>query len=466
MRTDPRKSGALLAFGLVMLAHTTAAQEVKLRIDLPPGEEGGLYSAYGVVDALPFSGTVDLERMSRLFIVTKDHLFQEVPANSLAAGGARIRPLAFQDQELPAALTRFTLSPVTASTETYVTPTQWGDAVRNVEMETEEVTRAGTAFLAGLAAQDSIGASGDRARYELIPVCKKIIDQKVQTVLTYKTWARIMLVNWQVRDMRTAQVVLDKDIFGGHYIGTWKIHPDRFIQEFKEEENYANKKAFVSSLQCLLSDPELRKAIAGGAKTSDSAAGRPLVVTGTNTEYAGNVQQDLASVVTVRSGDRMGSAFFVTAEGHLLTNAHVLQEGDSVVSLVLNNGFKVTAHVVRRDATVDVALLKMDGATVVPLKCDRTSRPPGAEVYAIGTPASAGLAQSLTKGIISGNRTFDDKTYIQTDVAINKGNSGGPLVDEHGTVLGIITAKLTGPGMEGLGFAIPIERAFSALGLE
>jgi len=78
-------------------------------------------------------------------------------------------------------------------------------------------------------------------------------------------------------------------------------------------------------------------------------------------------------------------------------------------------------------------------------------------VYAIGTPSDIELGQTLSKGIISGKRLFNQKQYIQTDVSINSGNSGGALIDPQGNLLGIISAKIVGVGIEGLGFAIPIK---------
>jgi S1-C subfamily serine protease len=106
---------------------------------------------------------------------------------------------------------------------------------------------------------------------------------------------------------------------------------------------------------------------------------------------------------------------------------------------------------------------KVDGAEVVPLKCTGASQQTGTEVYAIGTPKTAVLSQTLTKGIISSKREFEGRSFIQTDVGINQGNSGGPLIDTGGTVIGIVAAKLIGIGTESIAFAIPIGDAFSAL---
>lgn len=90
----------------------------------------------------------------------------------------------------------------------------------------------------------------------------------------------------------------------------------------------------------------------------------------------------------------------------------------------------------------------------------------GEDVIAIGAPFDAGLSHSVSKGIVSGIRSIDGKKVIQTDVAINPGNSGGPLIDSHGQVIGIVTWKVSGAGIEGLGFAVPISEAFRSLNIE
>src|SRR5262249_30636198 len=87
------------------------------------------------------------------------------------------------------------------------------------------------------------------------------------------------------------------------------------------------------------------------------------------------------------------------------------------------------------------------------------------ELYAIGSPASEKLAFSLTRGIISGVRDFDGIPFLQTDASINRGNSGGPMVDHHGRVLALTSWKITGEALQGLAFGVPIEDALRALGL-
>jgi S1-C subfamily serine protease len=126
----------------------------------------------------------------------------------------------------------------------------------------------------------------------------------------------------------------------------------------------------------------------------------------------------------------------------------------------LINGKNLSANLIGVSKVYDLALLKIDG-----YKCpyiqpkDPTSIPSGSTLYAIGSPL--GLTHTITSGVLSGIRTIDGKHSIQTNAQINPGNSGGPLITEDGYVIGINTTKLMAVGIEGIGFAIPINIALS-----
>jgi S1-C subfamily serine protease len=124
------------------------------------------------------------------------------------------------------------------------------------------------------------------------------------------------------------------------------------------------------------------------------------------------------------------------------------------------------AEIVRINQDLDLALLKFRGSgfSGLPLG-DSNKIQLGEEVYGIGTPASVELGQSVSKGIISGRRKIDEKEYIQTDVKVSPGSSGGPLINTSGEVIGIITWKIVEKGYEGLGFSIPINTVSKGLNL-
>ncbi|MBE6072165.1 MAG: trypsin-like serine protease [Clostridium butyricum] len=171
----------------------------------------------------------------------------------------------------------------------------------------------------------------------------------------------------------------------------------------------------------------------------------------------------------------IGSGFIINEEGYILTNYHVIK-GATEVNVTLSTGEEVPATVVNYEETKDIAMLKIKEEIAVPAIAelgDSDAIYPGAEVIAIGTPLSKNFAQTLTKGVISGNnRTVttengDSVNLIQTDAAINPGNSGGPLVNTNGEVIGINSMKIgTQAGstsVEGIGFAIPINEVKSKI---
>jgi putative serine protease PepD len=193
----------------------------------------------------------------------------------------------------------------------------------------------------------------------------------------------------------------------------------------------------------------------------------PAAAQGSITAAAASV---LPGVVSVRAGRATGSGFAVDQDGHVVTNAHVV-EGASDVSLVLSNGRTVDATVVGADENNDLAVLQVassDAAALRALTLGRSAQlQVGDPVLAVGSPL--GLEGTVTAGIVSAvNRQarFGDngtrQTAIQTDAAINPGNSGGPLVNAAGQVVGVNTAiatlGTTRSGNIGIGFAIPVDR--------
>lgn len=165
-----------------------------------------------------------------------------------------------------------------------------------------------------------------------------------------------------------------------------------------------------------------------------------------------------------------GSGVFISAEGYALTNHHVVADTTSV-SVILSDGTELPAEVVGTDRVADLAVLKVEGEVpAVATLGDSDLLKPGETVIAIGSPLGE-FKNTVTAGVISGTGrviTTDEgwqmEDLIQTDAAINSGNSGGPLVNLAGEVIGINTLVLRGSSMggapaEGLGFAIPTNTA-------
>ena len=166
----------------------------------------------------------------------------------------------------------------------------------------------------------------------------------------------------------------------------------------------------------------------------------------------------------------IGSGFIINEHGDILTNYHVV-EGAQEVTVTLSTGKEVKAKVINYDQTQDIAMIRIEDKVKIPAVAElgnSATVKPGEEVIAIGTPLSKDFAQTVTKGVVSavGRTVTTDSgkqvNLIQTDAAINQGNSGGPLVNSQGQVIGINTLKLAG-GAEGIGFAIPINEVKSKL---
>ena len=154
-----------------------------------------------------------------------------------------------------------------------------------------------------------------------------------------------------------------------------------------------------------------------------------------------------------------GSGFIIDTKGHILTNNHVVKDVDEI-KVALKDGRKLNGTVIGTDATLDLAIIKVDAKNLPALTLGNSDKiRPGEWVIAIGNPY--GFANTVTTGIISATgRTLKDlgkKNLIQTDTPINPGNSGGPLLDLKGEVIGINVAIVA--RAQSIGFAIPVNSA-------
>jgi serine protease Do len=179
------------------------------------------------------------------------------------------------------------------------------------------------------------------------------------------------------------------------------------------------------------------------------------------------------AAVMISTGAGHGSGFFISKDGHILTNAHVTGDADLVRIVTAGKEFKLVGDVIRRDRERDVALIRLEDMppdfkpVVLPVRAAIPNI--GEDVYAIGSPLSErDLQDTVTKGIVSAYRPSQSMTrqsYIQADVAIEPGNSGGPLLDAQGNIIGLTVAGYTdnAGGMSGLNLFIPIGEALIRL---
>lgn len=181
------------------------------------------------------------------------------------------------------------------------------------------------------------------------------------------------------------------------------------------------------------------------------------------------VREALPAVVAISTSKGSGSGFFVTSDGVVVTNAHVVQ-GETSVTVLMSSGKSLESTHIYADEGRDLALIKVQVKDGPFLKLSLSSPATGSDVVAIGTPGAHDvtgtllLPNTVTKGIVSGIREFPEDTtasvagraglWIQTDATINHGNSGGPLLNRSGEVVGINTLAFTATGTPGLNFAL------------
>jgi S1-C subfamily serine protease len=171
----------------------------------------------------------------------------------------------------------------------------------------------------------------------------------------------------------------------------------------------------------------------------------------------------IAASVTIPTAG-VGAGAFISPDGVLITAAHVVSGLDEIV-VKLQDGRSLPGRVVRRDAARDIAVVRVQGAPEVCLPVAAEWPKIGDEVFAVGAPAGNDFAFSVARGIVSGTPTVEGRKMIQTDASINPGNSGGPLVDGKGRLVGVVSGKLVGREIEGMGFAVHADTALAWLGL-
>jgi len=196
-------------------------------------------------------------------------------------------------------------------------------------------------------------------------------------------------------------------------------------------------------------------------ETVTSGISTPTSPTSTPGDIASAVSQVEPAVVRVETEESIGSGMIIDKLGYILTSNHVVGNVQ-FATIILKDGGQLPAEVIGRDDFRDLAIIRISASgfdfPVVALG-NSDELETGEEVIAIGYSLGLEGKATVSKGIISAFRSGDGVDYIQTDAAINPGNSGGPLINSKGEVIGIVTAKVVGEEVEGMGFAIAINDA-------
>ena len=177
------------------------------------------------------------------------------------------------------------------------------------------------------------------------------------------------------------------------------------------------------------------------------------------------IQGQMSIFGTTSTSKSEGSGIILSADGYIVTNNHVV-DGATTVTVLLNTGTEYEAKLIGKDEQTDLAVIKIEPTEQLTVATigDSNALEVGERVVAIGNPMGLEFFGSVTEGIVSAvNRSIsvDNRTMnlIQTDAAINSGNSGGALINTRGEVIGINSVKVSYSGVEGMGFAIPSTEA-------
>ena len=219
----------------------------------------------------------------------------------------------------------------------------------------------------------------------------------------------------------------------------------------------------------------VRGGVATGGRTPLGASPQsaPAAANRAPESMAGVAKKLLPSVVTVRVTGAIGSGFVVSRQGYVVTNDHVVEGSNGAMSVAFSDGSTAPATVVGRDPESDIAVIKVVKSNLTPVQLgDSDTIAVGDPVLAFGSPlalvntVTAGIVSAVDRTIQAGDPGGTVRYYaaIQTDAAVNQGNSGGPLVDAAGRVIGMnsvirsVGATDTEAGNIGLAFAIPINQ--------
>jgi len=280
--------------------------------------------------------------------------------------------------------------------------------------------------------------------------------------------ASLMTVEWQVRDNLQRQVVYETTTTGSfrdrHFIERTDDLPGTMERAFREAaRGLLSERAFAALLE-----PGDGASLAGAQATP--ANGKVSLAieegrcNGRGPTFQARFEALKESTATIRTPSGHGSGFLVSEDAFVLTNEHVV--GTSRKVLVLMDGEEYEGRVVVADKVRDVALVELaERPPGVPLSVCRDRTGVGDVVYVVGTPLDEKLSLTVTRGIISQHRTMDGQAFYQTDAVINKGNSGGPVFNGQGHVIGMAVAGVfakDGAGM-GINYLIPIDEALVAL---
>lgn len=268
-----------------------------------------------------------------------------------------------------------------------------------------------------------------------------------------------LIIDWKLLDYyKTPVFEYTTESKSGHFHEPTKKFADLFNPSFED----ALDRGFIefvskSKVQELLND---RSDIETELAYDDYIIKKPKNTVAT-------LSESVNASVTVKTADSHGSGFFISEDGYIITNYHVISDTSKKYTVVLYDGTEFeNAEIVRHSKIHDLALLKIDTSGLIAFSLsegENNKVPLASDIFAVGTPTAEDLNQTISKGIVSGYRTKGETNLIQVDASINSGNSGGALINADAVVVGVVASKLFGFSIEGVAFGIPSYLIFEKL---
>jgi S1-C subfamily serine protease len=269
-----------------------------------------------------------------------------------------------------------------------------------------------------------------------------------------------MKIDWQIYSPIKKQVVARVSTAGTAHLG----------QALAGGEQRLLVDSFASNVAALASNADFRAAMTApkAFTTGFQMPGEQskILLSGSLKVGPRKIADAVGSIVTIMNSAGSGSGILVSDDGEVLTNAHVVGD-DKNVRVRWSDGIEGLAQVIRVSKNRDVAVIKTNPRDRTPLALKRGAVAPGQRDYAIGSPNGKDFQGTVSSGVVSADRVIDGLRYIQSDVSISPGSSGGALLDENGLVIGIaVSTYLNGGQQAGLNMFIPIGDAMDFLALE
>jgi S1-C subfamily serine protease len=268
-----------------------------------------------------------------------------------------------------------------------------------------------------------------------------------------------MKVDWQVYSPLRKEIVARISTSGT--VTVEKTVPDGFTQLVSG--------AFASNTRELLANTQFRTAMNAKLLTADEVlvSGRQsrIGLPGSRKAVKRPIADTAGSIVTVETSAGSGSGVLLSDDGYIITNAHVVGD-EKELRIRWSDKIEGVGQVQRVNKTRDVALIKTNPRGRSPLPMELGALTPGQRVYAIGSPRGSDFEGTVSSGVVSASRTLNGLRYIQSDVSVSPGSSGGALLDEKGSLIGLTDLAVDNEGRAGLNLFIPIGDAMDFLNLE